>query len=76
MKLSVSLPDEDVAFIDEYAAKTGVPSRSSVIHQGLALLRAATLERAYDQAWQEWADSADADLWDATSADGLADAQR
>lgn len=53
MKLSVSLPDEDVAFIDEYAAKTGVPSRSSVIHQGLALLRAATLERAYDQAWQE-----------------------
>jgi antitoxin MazE9 len=46
VKLSVSLPDEDVAFIDEYAAKAGIPSRSSVIHQGLELLRAATLEQA------------------------------
>lgn len=76
MKLSVSLPDEDVAFIDEYAATAGASSRSSVIHQGLELLRAAALEHAYDQAWQEWADSGDADRWDATSADGLADAQR
>jgi Arc/MetJ-type ribon-helix-helix transcriptional regulator len=76
MKLSVSLPDEDVAFIDEYAAKAGAPSRSSVIHRGLELLRAADLEHAYDLAWQEWADGGDADLWDATSADGLTDAQR
>jgi Arc/MetJ-type ribon-helix-helix transcriptional regulator len=75
MKLGVSLPDEDVAFIDEYAAKEGAPSRSSVIHQGLELLRAVHLEHAYDLAWQEWADSADGDLWDATSADGLTDAQ-
>ncbi|MFL6144548.1 MAG: ribbon-helix-helix domain-containing protein [Labedaea sp.] len=75
MKLSVSLPDEDVAFIDEYASAAGAPSRSSVIHQGLELLRAANLEQAYDLAWQEWADSAEADLWDATSADGLTDAQ-
>jgi Arc/MetJ-type ribon-helix-helix transcriptional regulator len=76
VKLSVSLPDEDVAFIDEYAATAGSPSRSSVIQRGLALLRAATLEQAYDLAWQEWADGVDADLWDATSADGLADAPR
>lgn len=76
MKLSVSLPDEDVAFIDEYAAEAGAPSRSSVIHQGLELLRAATLEQAYDLAWQDWAESADADPWDVTSADGLTDAQR
>lgn len=75
MKLRVSLPDEDVAFIDEYAAAAGAPSRSSVIHQGLQLLRAANLEQAYDLAWQEWTDGADADLWDATSADGFPDAQ-
>jgi Arc/MetJ-type ribon-helix-helix transcriptional regulator len=75
VKLSVSLPDEDVAFIDEYAAKEGVSSRSSVIHQGLALLRAVSLEHAYDQAWRDWPEDADADLWDAVSADGLPDAQ-
>ena len=73
MKLSVSLPEEDVAFIDEYAAKEGAPSRSSVIQQGLALLRDADLEDAYAEAWHS---SPDADPWDTVSADGLGDAQR
>ena len=75
MKLSVSLPEEDVAFIDEYAAKEGAPSRSSVIQQGLALLRDADLEDAYAEAWRDWAGSTDADLWDTASADGLGDAE-
>ena len=58
MKVSVSLTDDDVAFVDKYAAQTGVPSRSAVIHQAIELLRNAGLEEAYSTAWDEWADSA------------------
>jgi Arc/MetJ-type ribon-helix-helix transcriptional regulator len=75
MKLSVSLPDEDVAFIDEYAATTGEPSRSAVIHRGIALLRQARLENAYAEAWHDWDDD-EAEFWDAMSADGIVDAAR
>jgi Arc/MetJ-type ribon-helix-helix transcriptional regulator len=75
VKLSVSLPDEDVAFIDEFAAATGETSRSAVIHRGIALLRQMRLEHAYAEAWREWDDS-DAEFWDATSADGIVDAPR
>ncbi|MEU4722674.1 ribbon-helix-helix domain-containing protein [Nonomuraea dietziae] len=34
MKLSVSLPEEDVAFLDEYAEETGEKSRSAVASRG------------------------------------------
>jgi Arc/MetJ-type ribon-helix-helix transcriptional regulator len=53
MKLSVSLPDDDVAFIDEYAARTGSPSRSAVLHRAVELLRMADMEGPYAEAWQE-----------------------
>jgi Arc/MetJ-type ribon-helix-helix transcriptional regulator len=76
MKVGVSLPDEDVAFIDDYAARTGAKSRSAVLHQAVALLRSVDLEDAYAAAWQEWDDGGDTELWDATSADGIADAAR
>jgi Arc/MetJ-type ribon-helix-helix transcriptional regulator len=75
MKLSVSLPEDDVAFIDDYAARSGEATRSSVIHQGIALLRMASLENAYAEAWQEWEADADSGLWESTSADGIIDAQ-
>lgn len=76
MKVSVSLTDDDVAFVDEYAAHKGVPSRSAVIHQAIELLRNAGLEEAYSTAWDEWADSEEAQLWDTATADGLTDAPR
>jgi Arc/MetJ-type ribon-helix-helix transcriptional regulator len=76
MKLSVSLPDEDVRFLDAYAAAEGVESRSAVLHRAVRLLRASGLGDAYEDAWQEWASPDDAALWDATAADGVADAPR
>ena len=76
MKVSVSLPDEDVAFVDEYAARAGASSRSSVIHEAIALLRQAGLERDYADAWQEWHSTGEAALWEATAADGILDAPR
>ncbi len=70
MKLSVSLPDEDVKFLDEYAEQLGIESRSAVVHRAVRLLQASELGPAYEAAWEEWA-AGDADAWDATVADGL-----
>ena len=71
MKLSVSLPDDDVAFLDAYAAKQGAASRSAVLHRAVRLLRAAELGPAYEDAWRDWESSGEAALWDATVGDGL-----
>ena len=71
MKISVSLPDEDVEFLDEYACRVGIRSRSAVVQRAVSLLRAAELGSAYAEAWEEWDTSEDAGLWDAVSADGL-----
>lgn len=76
MKLSVSLPEEDISYVDDYAERRGSASRSSVLHQAIALLRASELEDAYAAAWDEWEADEDGRLWDATSSDGLADAAR
>lgn len=71
MKLSVSLPDEDVEFLDEYARTQGYRSRSAVLHRALRLLRSSELGDAYTEAWGEWAESDESDLWRSTTGDGL-----
>ncbi|TVT42079.1 ribbon-helix-helix protein, CopG family [Amycolatopsis cynarae] len=71
MKLSVSLGEEDVAFLDEYAARTKAGSRSAVLHRAIELLRASQLEDAYQAAWEEWA-AAEAEDWETTVGDGVA----
>jgi Arc/MetJ-type ribon-helix-helix transcriptional regulator len=65
MKLSVSLPGEDVAFLDEYASAHTYPSRSAVVHQAIRTLRLGDLYEAYGEAWAEWGVSGEADSWDA-----------
>jgi Arc/MetJ-type ribon-helix-helix transcriptional regulator len=76
MKISVSLPQEDVVFVDEFAARTEAESRSAVIHAAIESLRAADLEAEYAEAFEEWDGSEDAGLWDRATGDGLADASR
>ncbi|HWB22754.1 MAG TPA: ribbon-helix-helix domain-containing protein [Gaiellaceae bacterium] len=71
MKLSISLPDEDVQFLDAYAASAGFASRSAVLHRAVRLLRATELGPAYEAAFAEWEKSGVAGKWDATTADGL-----
>ena len=71
MKLSVSLPDEDVEFLDAYAAAQGFPSRSAVVHRAVRLLKTSELGAAYERAWDEWAAAGEADAWEATTGDGL-----
>ncbi len=47
MKVSVSLPDDDVEFLDGYAHRQGFDSRSAVLHKAVRLLRASELGAAY-----------------------------
>jgi hypothetical protein len=70
MKLSVSLPDEDVKFLDEYA-KAHSRSRSGAVHEAIETLRQGGLADAYEQAWDEWDASEDAELWGQPAGDGL-----
>jgi Arc/MetJ-type ribon-helix-helix transcriptional regulator len=76
MKLSVSLPAEDVALLDEYARAAGLPSRSAAVHHAIRLLRHADLEADYAAAWDEWDRTGDRAVWEATLGDGLHDATR
>jgi hypothetical protein len=73
MKLSVSIADEDVDFIDRYADQHGVGTRSGVVQRALNLLRAVELGDDYAAAWDEWS-AGDADVWDTVVADGLDEA--
>jgi len=70
MKLSVSLPEEEVAFLDAYAEAQGIESRSAVLHKALRALRATELGAAYEDAWGEW-DATEAEAWETTIADGI-----
>ena len=71
MKLSVSIPDDDVVFLDAFAARAGMESRSAVVQQAIAMLKAAELTRDYAKAFDEWAASDDDAAWDRTAGDGL-----
>jgi antitoxin MazE9 len=76
MKLSVSLPDEDVAFLDDYADRAGLASRSAAVHTAIRALQASAMGESYEDAWSDWESGSDAELWDAVSNDGFGDATR
>ena len=76
MKLSVSLSDDDVAVLDAYVDRTGLPSRSAGLQRAIQMLRHPTLEDDYAQAWEQWSAGEPATDWEASAADGLGDAAR
>lgn len=76
MKVSVSLPGEDVAFLDEYAREQGLDSRSAALHRAVRLLRTAELGAAYESAWEHWVARGEADAWERAAGDGLSDRER
>jgi Arc/MetJ-type ribon-helix-helix transcriptional regulator len=71
MKVSVSLPEEDIEFLDTYVKDQSAASRSAALHKAVGLLRAAQLADAYEDAWASWAASDDSGAWEAALADGL-----
>lgn len=70
MKLSVSLRERDVRFLDDYAKAHGIESRSAAVGDAVKALRESELGAAYERAFTEWKGD-DAELWDRTAADGL-----
>ncbi len=71
MKVSVSLPGDDVHFLDEYAREQGLASRSAALHRAVRLLRTAELGGTYEAAWEEWEAGGEAEPWESTTHDGL-----
>lgn len=71
MKVSVSLPGDDVEFLDEYAREQGLESRSAALHRAVRLLRTTELGGAYEAAWRDWAEDGEADVWETATNDGL-----
>ena len=71
MKLSISLPEEEVGFLDHYARAQGIKSRSAVVRNALHLLRTMELVSDYAAAWDEWNADGDADAWERSATDGL-----
>ena len=71
MKVSVSIPEDDVAFLDEYVRSHGMASRSAALQRAIRLLRANELSQHYAAAFTEWAGDAEDSAWDAAVADGL-----
>ena len=71
MKISVSLAQEKVDFVDDYTAQDAGRSRSSAIAEAIDLLQERELADAYAAAFTERSGSEDATFWESTSADGL-----
>jgi len=71
MKVSVSLPHDDVEFLDHYAAAQGLGSRSAALHRAVRLLRGAELAPAYEDAFVAWDESDEAAAWEAAVGDQL-----
>lgn len=71
MKVSVSIPEQDLRFLDEYVVGKGLDSRSAAVHEAIGALRQMALTLEAEQAIAEWYDSGEAEVWDVTVADGL-----
>ena len=67
-KLSISIPNTSMLFLEQYRQKHALKSRSQVIDMAIALLREKDLESAYRAA----SDEADYVI-DGTASDGLTD---
>jgi Arc/MetJ-type ribon-helix-helix transcriptional regulator len=71
MRVSVSIPAQDVALLDDYAGRHSLPSRSAAFRAAIEALVAQSLPDMYEAAWDESA--GDRAVWDATLRDGLGD---
>lgn len=73
MKVSVSIPDDDLAYVQTQVASGRYPTRSAVMHAAIRSLRTRDLEAQYAEAARDWRESGEEAVWDVTNADGLDD---
>ena len=67
MKISISLVDDDIAFLDQEAEIYG--SRSAAISAAIRSLRERLMVDAYRESFAEWAESGDSEAWDRAADD-------
>lgn len=67
----MSLPDDDVEFLDQQARSLGAGSRSAVVQRAIRLMRAVELGPDYARAWDEWTAEGEAAAWEAVVGDGI-----
>jgi Arc/MetJ-type ribon-helix-helix transcriptional regulator len=70
-KLSVSVDESLVAFVDRYQKEKDIKTKSEVVEKALKLLRSQELKEAYKEAYREWRESGEEAVWEVTVADGL-----
>lgn len=75
MKVSVSLKDSDVEFLDALTEQHGFASRSAAVARALKTFRELHLGDAYEKAWHQWEESGEAGAWESAAGDGLDDAE-
>jgi Arc/MetJ-type ribon-helix-helix transcriptional regulator len=73
MKVSVSLPGDDLAYLESQIANGRYATRSAAMHAAIKSLRTRDLEAQYAEAARDWAESGDQAAWGSTVADGLDD---
>lgn len=71
MKISISLPDEDGATLDNFVRERNLPSRSAAIQRAVRQLAHPRLEDDYAAAWRELGDGGDEQAWSAAVNYGL-----
>jgi len=57
--VGMSLPEDDIRFLDAYAANRAMPTRSAALQQAIRLLRAMESGDEYAAAWEERSRSGD-----------------
>jgi Arc/MetJ-type ribon-helix-helix transcriptional regulator len=67
-KVSLSLSDADLAFLDAEALQGRYPSRSAAVQDAVRMLRESRLADAYAEAYAEGYD----EDWDLAAEDGIA----
>ncbi len=71
-KISVSLSEADLAFLDAHVKETGLPGRSAGIKDAIRQLRSADLQAEYEAEFREM-DWDEFRSWETTAMDGLED---
>jgi putative addiction module CopG family antidote len=71
-KVSLSLSEQDVAFLDQQTLSGLYASRSAAVHEAVRLLRESRLADAYAEAYAEWSESGEEAVWAPAASDGIA----
>lgn len=71
MKISISLRDEDVEFVNAQTQAGVFPTRSAVVHAAIRLLRDRQYIDSYAAAWDEWDAADEQHVWESATGDGL-----